>query len=275
MDPHERADADAGLRPSERAELAELRRRAYGPGRDVDPADVERLRELEERAAAGTGSRGAAGSASASGPGADAAGADADAADDAADAASDADAADADDLPAPDEEPAPDPPRPRSSRRLAILWAASVAVAVALTAVVVSATNAPAGREVAVVRFDPDEPLPVYMRDYFGGAETGSARFHGLTLVRLENDRSAYPQVRGECLSVQPSRAALDSNGADGCAAGAFRASAQFLVNRGAPQELRDVYPVGTALLFDLRGDAVHVRVDESTREPSPTRPPR
>jgi len=264
MDPHERADPGAGLRAAERAELDELRRRAYGPGRDADPADVERLRVLEERAAADASPRDETGSASGrvdAEPDADAGHADADA---------DADAA-------PDDDPAdhPAPPRARASRRLAILWAASIAVAMALTAVVVSAATAPAGREVAVVRFDPDEPLPVYMRDYFGGAETGSARFHGLTLVRLENDRSAYPQVRGECLSVQPSRAALDSTVGGGCAAGAFGASTQFVVNVGAPEELRDAYPVGTALLFDLRGDAVHVRVDESARVPSPTRPPR
>lgn len=255
MDPHERADPGAGLRPAERAELDELRWRAYGPGRDADPADVERLRVLEERAAANASPRDETGSASGR-----------------VDAEPDAEP-DA----APDDDPADHraPPRARASRRLAILWAASVAVAVALTAVVVSAATAPAGNEVAVVRFDPDEPLPVYMRDYFGGAETGSARFHGLTLVRLENDRSAYPQVRGECLSVQPSRAALDSTVGGGCAAGAFGASTQFVVNVGAPEELRDVYPVGTALLFDLRGDAVHVRVDESARVPSPTRPPR
>ncbi|WP_052129201.1 hypothetical protein [Clavibacter michiganensis] len=252
MEPHERADPGAGPVEPARAELAELRRRAYGPGRDADPADLDRLRVLEERAAARP---------AAPGPSA----VEAAPADPASPAVVDHD----------DEASVhPDPVRPRPRRRLAVLWAASLVAAVALTAVVVSSLTAPAGREVAVVRFDPDQELPVYMRDYFGGAETGSARFHGLTLVRLENDRSAYPQVRAECLSVQPSRAALGSTEGGGCAAGAFGASAQFVVNAGAPEELRDVYPVGTALFFDLRGDAVHVRVDDSARVPSPTRPP-
>jgi hypothetical protein len=258
MDPHERADAGAGpaagsVDPA-RAELAELRRRAYGPGHDADPADLDRLRVLEERAAA----RPVAPAPHAVEP--------APVDPESPDAADHVDEASV--------HPDPAPSRPGLRRRLAILWAASLVVAVALTAVVVSAVTAPPGREVAVVRFDPDQDLPVYMRDYFGGAETGSARFHGLTLVRLEGDRSASPRIRGECLAIQPARAALSSTEGGGCAAGAFGASAQFVVNVGAPEELRDVYPVGTALLFDLRGDAVHVRVDDSVRVPSPTSPP-
>jgi hypothetical protein len=254
MDPHERADPGAGSVDPARSELAELRRRAYGPGRDADPADLDRLRVLEERAVARPSAP--APSAVETAP---------------AHAASRAVVDHVDQAPV---HPDPVPSRPRLRRRLAVLWAASVVVAVALTAVLVSAVTAPAGREVAVVRFDPDQDLPVYMRDYFGGAETGSARFHGLTLVRLEGDRSASPRIPGECLAIQPARAALSSTEGGGCAAGAFRASAQFVVNAGAPEELRDVFPVGTALLFDLRGDAVHVRVDDSVRAPSPTRPP-
>jgi hypothetical protein len=262
MDPHERADPgarhDLG---GTSGELAELRRRAYGPAPDADRADLDRLRVLEERAAAGTAAQPAV---------ADPAAVEAAPADPAEPASPDVE--DHVDGAGTDLDRDPAPSRPR--RRLAILWAASLVVAVALTAVVVSAVTAPAGREVAVVRFDPDQQLPVYMRDYFGGAETGSARFHGLTLVRLEGDRSASPRIRGECLAIQPARAALSSTQGGGCAAGAFRASAQFVVNAGAPEELRDVYPVGTALLFDLRGDAVHVRVDDSVRVPSPTSPP-
>jgi hypothetical protein len=251
MDPHERADPGAGSVDPARSELAELRRRAYGPGRDADPADLERLRVLEGRAAA----RPVAPAPTAV----------------EADPASPAVEEHVDEAPVHLD---PVRSRPRRRRLLAILWAASLVVAVTLTAVVASALTAPPGREVAVVRFDPDQDLPVYMRDYFGGAETGSARFHGLTLVRLEGDRSASPRIRGECLAIQPARAALSSTQGGGCAAGAFRASAQFVVNAGAPEELRDVYPVGTALLFDLRGDAVHVRVDDSVRVPSPTSPP-
>ncbi|MFT2752701.1 hypothetical protein [Clavibacter sp. Sh2088] len=256
MDPHERADpgADpgAGSVDPARAELAELRRRAYGPGRDADPADLKRLRVLEGRATA----RPVTPAPPAVEP-------------------APVDPASPDAVDHVDEAPVhPDPASSRPRRRLAVLWAASLVGAVALTAVVVSAVSAPPGREVAVVRFDPDQDLPVYMRDYFGGAETGSARFHGLTLVRLEGDRSASPRIRGECLAIQPARAALSSTEGGGCAAGAFGASAQFVVNVGAPEELREVYPVGTALLFDLRGDAVHVRVDDSVRVPSPTRPP-
>jgi len=289
MEPDERPDPHGRSRRAERAELADLRRRAYGPGSDADPADLDRLRELEGRAGDAAVARPAEAATPASDRGADAGtgerertaadagrrrGADAAADPDADDDLAEGAAVDDADLPAPDRD-APAPHRPRASRRLAILWAASIAAAVALTAVVVATLTAPAGREVAVVRFDPDQELPVYMRDYFGGAETGSARFHGLTLVRLEGDRSAYPQVRGECLSVQPSRAAFGSTEGGGCAAGAFGASVRFLVNVGAPEELRDEYPVGTALLFDLRGDAVHVRADDSARLPSPSPMPR
>ncbi|MFT2690201.1 hypothetical protein [Clavibacter zhangzhiyongii] len=273
MEPHERADPDGGSRRAERAELAGLRRRAYGPAGEVDPADLERLRVLEARwAAAGPAVRPTparpteAEAALAAEPGPSDAERSAAEGYGAERSAAEGSAA------APDDTTSPSRRRPR--RLLAILWAASLVVAVALTAVVTSAVRAPAGREVAVVRFDPDQELPVYMRDYFGGAETGSARFHGLTLVRLENDRSAYPQVLGECLAIQPARAALGTTEAGGCAAGAFGASAQFVVDPRAPEELRDEFPVGTALLFDLRGDAVHVRVDESARVPSPTRPP-
>ncbi|WP_445337755.1 hypothetical protein [Clavibacter sp. CFBP 8614] len=275
MEPHERADPDARTRRAERAELAELRRRAYGPGSDADPADLARLRVLEARTADAPVVTRTDAAASAPGRGVGAGVADADARRAAAHAAHDA-PADTNTAGGSADDDAPSArSRPRAALRLAILWAASVAAAVAVTAVIVATVTAPVGREVAVVRFDPDQELPVYMRDYFGGAETGSARFHGLTLVRLENDRSAYPQVRAECLSVQPSRAALGSTEGGGCAAGAFGASAQFVVGIGAPEELRDEYPVGTALLFDLRGDAVHVRVDDSGRVPSPTRTPR
>jgi hypothetical protein len=251
--------------PAEQAELAELRRRAFGPGHHADPADLDRLRELEERAGgvrpAPSAERGREVPASRRAVPTD------------ADADADADAAASATRPDDDDDATAVPATARRRRR-AILWAASIVVPVALTAVLVAALAAPPGRQVAVLQLDPDQPLPEYMRDYFGGAETGSARFHGLTLVRLENDRSAYPQVRGECLSIEPSRAALAATVGGGCAAGAFGASAQFVVNSGAPEELRDAYPVGTALLFDLRGDAVHVRVDDSGRLPSPTRPP-
>ncbi|MFT2691715.1 hypothetical protein [Clavibacter zhangzhiyongii] len=268
MEPHERADPDGGSRRAERAELAGLRRRAYGPAGEVDPVDLDRLRVLEARwAETGPAVRPTPGRP-----------AEAEAALAAEPAPSDAERSAAERSAAEGSAAAPDdttsPARRRPRRLLPILWAASLVVAVALTAVVTSAASAPAGREVAVVRFDPDQELPVYMRDYFGGAETGSARFHGLTLVRLENDRSAYPQVLGECLAIQPARAALGTAEAGGCAAGAFGASAQFVVNARAPEELRDEFPVGTALLFDLRGDAVHVRVDDSARVPTPTRPP-
>ncbi|MBT1637068.1 hypothetical protein KK107_15185, partial [Clavibacter michiganensis] len=50
MEPDERPDPHGRSRRAERAELADLRRRAYGPGSDADPADLDRLRELEGRA---------------------------------------------------------------------------------------------------------------------------------------------------------------------------------------------------------------------------------
>ena len=246
------------------AELVELRRRAYGPGRDVAAGDLDRLRTLEERAVA-------ASTAADAGPAAESeaepvAGTD---------ARADPDPGAGPALAAPGDRPDGEPTSgPRTSarrrRRVGVLWAASLAAAVAGTAVLGSTLAAPPGREVAVVRLDPDLPLPEHMRDWFGGAETGSAPFHGLTVVRLANDMSAFPDRGRTCLSIQPARAAMGTTEGGGCSAGRFGASAQLVVNFGAPEELREVYPVGTALLFDLRGDSVHVRADDLARLPTP-----
>ena len=46
---------------------------------------------------------------------------------------------------------------------------------------------------------------------------------------------------------------------ANGCGAGPFPASAQFIVGGQSPDELRARYPDGTALSFVLDGDVVGV----------------
>jgi hypothetical protein len=47
------------------------------------------------------------------------------------------------------------------------------------------------------------------------------------------------------------------------CGAGSFPAEAVFIVGRQAPSELRDRFPVGTAMQFVLDGEQVHIYARE------------
>jgi hypothetical protein len=254
---------------SQRSELADLRRRAYGPDPDLGEADLARLRELEARqAAAGSaGARttvpdprpaprtsGGRHAAVAAGPvarAADDAGARAGSASRDADAVADADAdldvdADAD----PDASARRAPP----ARRTAILWAASVLVAVGATAAVATGLGGAGGREVAVVALDPDRPVPERWDGWYQDVATGVGRFHGLTVIGLVN-----PEDDARCVTVVAPRYSLGGNPVGGCAAGAFPARGLLTVTDDMPAELRDEFPEGTALEFVLDGMSVRV----------------
>ncbi|MBM7389605.1 hypothetical protein JOE37_002599 [Clavibacter michiganensis] len=227
---------------AQRSELRELRRRAYGPVPDLDDAELDRLRELEARQ--GGAARGS--SMSAGAPVAPAAPAldDRDA-DDRAAAERDLDDLD-------DDAPASRPAAPR--RRTAILWAASVLVAVGATVALTSGLASMTGRDVGTVALDPDRPVPDRWDDWYQDAATGVGEFHGLTVIGLEN-----PEDDAACVTVVAPRFARGTNPIGGCAAGSFPARGVLTVTGDMPAELRDEFPEGTALEFVLEGGSVRV----------------
>jgi hypothetical protein len=246
---------------AQRSELHGLRRRAYGPDPDLDDAELARLRELEAgaRGAARVGGaadpRPAAGTDIPRGRHAAPVGGTADAtragsAD--ADAAGAGDACDVDEDPAGGIEDAPPrraaPLRPRT----AILWAASVLVAVGATVAVSSAVATMTGRDVGTVALDPDRPVPERWDDWYQDVATGVGEFHGLTVIGLEN-----PDGGAACVTVVAPRSSRGGNPIGGCAAGAFPARGVLTVTDDMPAELRDEFPEGTALEFVLEGASV------------------
>jgi hypothetical protein len=230
---------------AQRSELRELRRRAYGPRPDLDDAELDRLRELEARQ--GGAARGSAVSAGAPvGPAAPARD-DRDADDR---AAAEDDQGDQDDLDG--DAPASHPTAPR--RRTAILWAASVLVAVGATVALTSGLASMTGRDVGTVSLDPDRPVPDRWDDWYQDAATGVGEFHGLTVIGLEN-----PEDDAACVTVVAPRFARGTNPIGGCAAGSFPARGVLTVTGDMPAELRDEFPEGTALEFVLEGASVRV----------------
>jgi hypothetical protein len=223
-----------------RAEVAELRRRVFGPG--ADPADAvarERLRELEGRAPA-------AAEASRREPG---------------------DARDEDAL---DAEPAAAPRRrtrraPRIRRRVAAAWAASVLVAAAAGA---GATAWWLGDERGTVTVLALEPPPVPDNATYLSVDTGSiapgslfAAFHGISVARIPVP-DATTGVEETCLVAGPAGQDGSVAGLPGCATGTIPARTALVVTADQPQELRDAFPLGTTLSFELEegGETVRVR---------------
>jgi hypothetical protein len=241
---------------AQRSELHGLRRRAYGPDPDLDDAELARLRELE------AGARGAARVGGAADP-RPAAAHDAPRGRHAAPVGGTADAthagsADADAVAAPDDDSADGaeeaPPRRTAPLRprTAILWAASVLVAVGATVAVSSAVATMTGREVGTVALDPDRPVPERWDDWYQDVATGVGEFHGLTVIGLEN-----PDGGAACVTVVAPRSSRGGNPIGGCAAGAFPARGVLTVTDDMPAELRDEFPEGTALEFVLEGASV------------------
>jgi hypothetical protein len=227
---------------AQRSELRELRRRAYAPAPDLDGAELDRLRELEARqgGAAGTASHPAGAASPVAPPAADpVAPAPADPALDERDA---------------DDDGAPESRAPASRRRTAILWAASVLVAVGATVALTSGLASMTGRDVGTVALDPDRPVPDRWDDLYQDVATGVGEFHGLTVIGLEN-----PEDDQACVTVVAPRFARGANPIGGCAAGSFPARGVLTVTGDMPAELRDEFPEGTALEFVLEGGSVRV----------------
>lgn len=229
---------------AQRSELRELRRRAYGPRPDLDGAELDRLRELEARQGGAAGVASDSHSAGAASPVAPSA------ARTVVPAPADPvlDERDADD----DDAPASRVPAPL--RRTALLWTASVLVAVGATVALTSGLASMTGREVGTVALDPDRPVPDRWDDWYQDVATGVGDFHGLTVIGLQN-----PDDDQACVTVVAPRFARGSNPIGGCAAGSFPARGVLTVTGDMPAELRDEFPEGTALEFVLEGGSVRV----------------
>ncbi|WP_435080796.1 hypothetical protein [Clavibacter michiganensis] len=230
-----------------RAEIAELRRRVFGPDRDPrDAASLARLRELEGRdtvrpgvAAADPRDDGSVGPSAAGAP-----------------PSGDA----RDDRPAARRTRA----RTRLRPRLAAAWAASLVI------VAVAAAGGTAwwlGDERGTVAMLALEPPPVPDNATYLSVDTGSiapgslfAPFHGISVGRVPRVES---RTGAEVVCLVAGAAKQDGSveGPEGCATGAVPARTALVVTADQPQELRDAFPLGTTLTFELEDDGETVRV--------------
>ncbi|AND17890.1 hypothetical protein C5C18_01445 [Rathayibacter tritici] len=227
-----------------RDELAELRRRAYGrrPDIDRDPLARARLVALEAGAPSAT--------------------------DEPAPPVAATPALEQPDSGDPEHPPAPRSARARSvlGRATALLLTAAVAVGATL---LVTRTPEPPGREVAVLPLTNGTDIPGWEGLGFDGSVT-TDDFGGLTVVRQSRPadtgltvvRQRRSPSAGSCLYIVRTVDPQDGPFFQGCTAGAFPAVAQFTVTSEASEQLREEYPVGTALRFTLEGNEVHVRAD-------------
>jgi hypothetical protein len=226
-----------------RAEVADLRRRVFGPDRDpLDAASAARLRELEGRG---------------------------DAHRDLAATPADPHRGATDDPPAdaPRHTPHDDAPRRRRARirpRLAAAWAASLVLAAVASA---GATAWWLGDERGTVGVLALEPPPVPDNATYLSVDTGSiapgslfAAFHGISVARIPLPDAATG-VEETCLVAGPAAQDGAVAGTPGCATGAVPARTALVVTADQPQELRDAFPLGTTLSFELEEDGATVRV--------------
>lgn len=234
-----------------RAELRTLRARAYGPEADIqaDPAAAHRLAQLESLIART--------------PSATTATADADRGIEApVEVLVDEPPAE----PAPSASvPAPDAPRRPWWRRTAVMWTASVIVAVLAGALIEQAVSRAVDGEVAVLDIDLGAERPSFL-----GSRAGTAVVYDdyldLTVVgglQAGNDES------GPCMAIVRSDDILTEEQSLrgpyhwGCGAGEYSAVVQLVVSESSPERLRERFPVGTSLSFQQRGTQVVVRAIE------------
>lgn len=249
-------------------ELADLRRRAYGPDADIhaDPVALARLSELERMREAERGRRDAPAGASA------------------APAAAPSESAvtvpaasvSADVAAAPRGEPAVVEPAPivsasrlprvfRSPRRLWIPWAASLVVVAVVTAwtaaAIVGASSAPDATLRAVPT--PTDAAAEYQADGLQDIAVFES-FHGLRVMAGQLNAQ-------HCLFILVEPTFGNGSFGGNCSAGAFPVIADIVLEPGGaevPQQAIDELGQGTALRFTLEGDVVRVYVGRSP-EPS------
>lgn len=174
-------------------------------------------------------------------------------------------------------DPGPRPAtRRRPRRRIALPWAASLAVAVVAS---VGATAWALDDDRATVSVLDLALLPAPDNATYLSVDTGSvipgtavADFHGVTVARVPAapgdaaDPASWtvpaPDQPGDaCLTVGASNPDGSVDGPSGCGAGSVPARVAVVVAEDSPEELRAAYPVGTTLLFEDEGGPVRVRV--------------
>ncbi|MDY0912984.1 hypothetical protein [Rathayibacter festucae] len=215
---------------SERGELAELRRRAYGRGTGpaLEAPERARLRLLEGRAVPGTGRPKPR-----------------DPHDEAPEEPE-----------TPSLEQAPAPVAGRIHRRVVVLWALSLVATAVVASALTAAVTGPADPVVAV--------LPLSASDRWTGSGfadvVGTEDFHGLTFLRSSG--GGPPTSPDQCLAGVPTESDGGALVVNGCSAGSFPAVAQTTVRNGMPEQLVAEFGEGTGLRFTLDGDAVRVQTD-------------
>ncbi|WP_243075904.1 hypothetical protein [Microbacterium sp. SS28] len=272
-------------------ELRSLRARAYGRNADIheDPAAVERLRDLEERAqadakpvftVAGAGAGIETDSELAFGPASLESPADEPDAEperfergafepiardparlgdtDPDDTASDA-AAGADDPAGPDAEDDAEDETTTPRRRGALIWAGALTLALLAGAILTYTTMQFHPGSVGVLSADSEEPWPDSLGDRPDGG-TVYQTFHGLKVV-LVPQNWGYGDEKLPCLFVVPDSRNSTLLGA-GCGAGDFDPTAAILITESLPAAVLDEFPVGSALQFVLHEGQVIVYAD-------------
>lgn len=174
--------------------------------------------------------------------------------------------------------------KPWTRKRLALIWLASLGVAILVTATVtgfVSRRIQADPLEIAVLRADSFAKWPGIFANYTedgeqttGTPEGGMAfeSFHGMAAFRMPEGIYGYGGSQTCLVVLESAKIDEDSNGFDGpifngCSAGIFPATVELVVtpdSSGAlPDELVDAFPDGTALQFVLDGDEVVVLSDQ------------
>ncbi|WP_456283870.1 hypothetical protein [Microbacterium sp. JZ101] len=148
------------------------------------------------------------------------------------------------------------------STRLLALWAASLVLAVAVTLGGMAAVSSIDVHRVAVLHVDPDGELPPELD--MPGDVTVFEEFHGLSVAVHPGATFGYDPdgrcVQGMAPLSEDQPGAYYGFGA--CEAGSFPVVATMMVEESSPESVRDIFPVGTALQFELSGDQIIVRAD-------------
>lgn len=151
------------------------------------------------------------------------------------------------------------PQRPWWRRRLAVVWAGTVVAALLLGVGLTLGVQALEAGRVAVLKEDPDAEWPEQL---LGPGSEESVRFedfYGLSVTARSFEDPGATDANISCIWVYREDNANMGISASGCGAARFAAQASFIVPPGSPIELREQFPVGTALLFVLDGSQVNV----------------
>jgi hypothetical protein len=151
-------------------------------------------------------------------------------------------------------------------RRAPALWIASVVAAAVVASAVTPAVMPLTGGRVAVLQVDPDAERPASVFSSTGD-QVVFEEFYGMTAAVAPQYWNRNEVL--DCLFVQ--RTAGDAQpSTGGCAGDGFPPTAALVVTSSFPRELRERFPDGTALQFQVRGSELHVYASEPLVEPTP-----